>query len=50
MRILYLNPTGAVGGAERVLLDVLASIRGLHPEWSLALLAASPGDLTEEAR
>jgi len=50
MKILYLNPTGAIGGAERVLLDALASIRTLHPAWSLALLAASDGNLVEEAR
>jgi glycosyltransferase involved in cell wall biosynthesis len=50
MKILYLNPTAAIGGAERVLLDALASIRALHPGWSLALLAGSDGDLVEDAR
>jgi glycosyltransferase involved in cell wall biosynthesis len=49
MKILYLNPTGAVGGAERVLLDLLASLRALNPEWSLSLIAASDGELAEEA-
>src|SRR5882724_3531900 len=29
MRILYLNPTAQLGGAERVLLDVIASVRQL---------------------
>lgn len=50
MKIVYLNPTGVIGGAERALIDGLASIRALHPAWPLALVAASAGGLVEEAR
>jgi glycosyltransferase involved in cell wall biosynthesis len=49
MKILYLNPAGAIGGAERVLLELLASLRRLNPEWSLTLIAAADGELVEEA-
>jgi glycosyltransferase involved in cell wall biosynthesis len=50
MKILYLNPAGAVGGAERVLLDLIASLRALNPEWSLNLITAADGELVEDAR
>lgn len=50
MRILFLNPAGLIGGAERALLDLIASLRTAHPGWSLALIAAADGDLVGEAR
>ncbi len=50
MRILFLNPAGLIGGAERALLDVIASLRAAHPDWPLALIAAADGDLVGEAR
>lgn len=49
MKILYLNPAGKIGGAERVLIDALASLRKAHPEWHLELIAAAPGALLDEA-
>jgi glycosyltransferase involved in cell wall biosynthesis len=49
VRILFLNPAGLIGGAERALLDVIASLRTTHPDWPLALIAAADGDLVEEA-
>jgi glycosyltransferase involved in cell wall biosynthesis len=50
VRVLFLNPAGLIGGAERALLDVIASLRAAHPDWPLALIAAADGDLVEEAR
>ena len=50
MKILYLNPAGALGGAERALLDVIASMREVNPDWELALVTAAEGDVLDEAR
>ena len=50
MRVLYLNPTGQLGGAESCLLDVLASLRQAEPSWPLHLIAASDGLLVERAQ
>ncbi|HLW71090.1 MAG TPA: glycosyltransferase [Candidatus Binataceae bacterium] len=50
MKILLLNPAGAMGGAERVLLDVAAGVRALNPRHEFALIAAADGALVEEAR
>ena len=35
VKIVYLNPGGAIGGAEMCLLDVLASLRADRPDWPL---------------
>jgi glycosyltransferase involved in cell wall biosynthesis len=43
LRLVYINPTGALGGAERCLLDVLASIRAARPDWSLRLVVGDDG-------
>ncbi len=50
MRIVFLNPAGQMGGAERALLDIIGSLRAARPEWTLALIAAAEGDLVREAR
>jgi glycosyltransferase involved in cell wall biosynthesis len=50
MRVLYLSATGSLGGAERSLLDMLASLRDAEPSWSLRLLAATEGPLLERAQ
>jgi glycosyltransferase involved in cell wall biosynthesis len=50
VRIVFLNPAGQMGGAERALLDIIASLRAARPEWKLALIAAAEGDLVREAR
>lgn len=49
MRVMYLNPTGQLGGAESSLLDILASLRRAEPSWPLHLLAASDGPLIAQA-
>ena len=50
MRVMYLNPTGQLGGAESSLVDILASLRRAEPSWPLHLLAASDGALLERVR
>jgi glycosyltransferase involved in cell wall biosynthesis len=50
MRVMYLNPTGQMGGAESSLVDILASIRHAEPSWPLHLLAASDGPLIGRVR
>ena len=49
MRVVYLSPTGALGGAETSLLAMLASVRRARPSWSLHLIAATAGPLIESA-
>lgn len=49
MKVVYLNPSGQMGGAERMLLDVLASLRKEEPEWSLHLIASDEGPLVRQA-
>src|SRR5204863_1242437 len=50
MRILLLNPIGAIGGGERVLLDLLAGLRALRPEIELHLRLLEDGPLAGAAR
>jgi glycosyltransferase involved in cell wall biosynthesis len=50
MRILYLNPNGSIGGAERALLDLIAAVRRARPNWSLDLIAGGAGDFPDAAR
>ncbi|MDR3638949.1 MAG: glycosyltransferase [Isosphaeraceae bacterium] len=45
MKILFFNPTGILGGAERNLLDVLTSLRTARPDWRLRLLLGDEGPL-----
>jgi len=49
MKIVYLNPTGQLGGAEVSLLDILASLRAAEREWSLRLIVGSNGPLVARA-
>ena len=49
MRIVFLSPSGELGGAETALLDMLAAIRVARPAWSLAMIAASSGPLIAKA-
>lgn len=50
MRLLYLSPTAALGGAERVLLDLLANVRQVQPTWPVSLLVGNDGPLVAGAR
>lgn len=49
MRIAFLNPSSELGGAERCLLDMLASLRATSSELDLHLIAAGNGPLHAEA-
>jgi glycosyltransferase involved in cell wall biosynthesis len=50
MKVLYLNPSGSLGGAERSLLDMIASLRAARPDWQLALIAGEDGALVRRAQ
>lgn len=45
MNVLYLTPTGMIGGAEMVLLDLLDTMRACRPEWGLKVLLGDDGPL-----
>jgi glycosyltransferase involved in cell wall biosynthesis len=49
MRVMYLNPSGQLGGAETSLLEILASLREAQPSWRLHLLTAGEGPLAARA-
>ena len=49
MRIVFLSPSGELGGAETALLDMLAAVREARPDWRLAMIAASNGPLVSKA-
>jgi glycosyltransferase involved in cell wall biosynthesis len=50
MRLLYLSPSASMGGAERVLLDLLGMVRRVEPSWPVGLLVAGDGPLVDDAR
>jgi glycosyltransferase involved in cell wall biosynthesis len=45
LRIAFLSASGQLGGAERALLDMLASLRTAAPDWPLGLVCAADGPL-----
>ena len=45
LKLVYLNPTGALGGAEMCLVDLLASLRACRPSWPLRVLLGDDGPL-----
>ncbi len=49
MRVMFLNAAAGLGGAERSLLDILASIRQAQPSWALHLMTGASGPLCDEA-
>lgn len=48
--MVYLSASAALGGAERALLDLVASLRAAEPGWRLTVVAAEAGPLLERAR
>jgi glycosyltransferase involved in cell wall biosynthesis len=50
VRIVYLNPSGRLGGAETSLRELLASIRAAEPGWELWLVLGEDGPLAGIAR
>jgi len=49
MRIVYLNPVGKLGGAEALLLDLLASMKETRPKWALDLILPEYGIVADRA-
>lgn len=49
MKLAFLSAFGEMGGAERSLYDVLASLRAARPLWNLSLIVPSAGALAEHA-
>lgn len=49
-RIVYFNPVGALGGAERSLLRILSIMRQFAPQVHCHLLVGSDGPLVSQAR
>lgn len=49
MKITFLNSSGEMGGAERSLYDLLASLRAARPGWELTLIVPHHGALSEKA-
>lgn len=49
MKVLFLNPSGQLGGAEVCLLNMMASLREAEPLWQLHLIVSDDGPLAEKA-
>jgi glycosyltransferase involved in cell wall biosynthesis len=50
VRIVYLNPSGRLGGAETSLRELLSSVRAAQPGWELWLVLGEDGPLAGIAR
>jgi glycosyltransferase involved in cell wall biosynthesis len=50
MTLLFLNPTGQIGGAEISLLNVLSGLRLRNPNWRIHLITGAGGPLIPRAR
>ncbi len=50
MRIVFVNPVGVIGGAERALLTILAALRTTEPSLQLHLIVGTDGPLIEMAQ
>jgi len=49
MRIVFVNPVGVIGGAERALLTILAALRTTEPSLQLHLIIGTDGPLIASA-
>ncbi len=49
MKILYLSACAQLGGAEKSLLDVFASMRAAKPDWPLHLIVSEDGPLVSRS-
>jgi len=49
MKIVFVNPVGVIGGAERVLLTMIAALLNTKPNIQLFLIVGTDGPLIEEA-
>lgn len=49
MKILFVNPVGVIGGAERVLLTIMTTLLHIKPDIQLNLIVGTDGALITEA-
>jgi glycosyltransferase involved in cell wall biosynthesis len=49
VKVVHLASSGELGGAELVILDVLAGLREARPPWELMLIVPAPGPLRDRA-
>jgi glycosyltransferase involved in cell wall biosynthesis len=49
VKTLFLSPVGEVGGAERLMLDLMAGLRRTEPGWQVDLICGAPGPLLDAA-
>lgn len=50
MKIVYLNPSAQLGGAEAALRTLLSTIREARPDWELELIVTEDGPLVGQLR
>lgn len=50
MRVVYLNPSGQMGGAEMSLMDLLVSMRAAEPHWQFWVVIGEDGPLVRQAQ
>ena len=50
MNIVFLNPSGTLGGAETALLQMVAALRDARPNWKMSLVVSEEGPLELKAR
>ncbi len=50
MKIVFVNPVGAIGGAERLLLTMFAALQTAQPNLQLHLIVGTDGPLIESAQ
>ncbi|WP_413171773.1 glycosyltransferase family 4 protein [Anabaena azotica] len=49
MKIVFVNPVGAIGGAERALLTIMAALLNTKPDMQIYLIAGTDGSLIGQA-
>ena len=49
MHVVYLSPSGQMGGAESCLIDALAVLRDTRPQWKTTVILAEDGPLATRA-
>jgi len=50
MRVTFVNPVGVIGGAERVLLMMLRTVKAQHPDFTPTVILLSDGPLSQAAQ
>jgi len=49
VRIVFLDPSGELGGAEAALVELIAALRDARPSWTMNLIASAAGPLLDRA-